>query len=457
MAVGRSRGRVANEAGFAVPTVLFMLLAAGAIAGVAVTSSVLAQQGATRDSDTKAALTVAEAGVSQALLHYNRVPTTAAAPCVVADGGTVRNTATIGGWCPWSLGEVNGANFAYSVKPTDGEIEIVSTGNADGVTRRIDVDAVSAGGQRLFSDASVKAQDFITMDSNAQVLAGMATNGGIGLSANARVCGSASVGLGRQLTVASNAQWYGDYNHPNCVGLMNPANVPQAPLTLPMVNQGDAATNNDNARLFSQDLISGSPSSVCFNGVRGNGSAGSCGTRHLSMSSNTSVTLSGDTYSFCRLTMSSNTNLYVAAGATVRIFFDSPEACGLSAGTAQLDLSSNSRITATGGGPANVAMLFVGSPTQATSIHLSSNTQVAGDCEQNFVIYAPRTAITMNSNSTYCGALAGKSIHLDSNAKVYTDLSSSQFELPAAAPHYNVSRFVECSSSSATGAPDAGC
>lgn len=452
------RRQRAGQQGFAVPTVMLMLLAVTAIVGVAITSAVHAQRGATRDSDTKTALLAAEAGVGQAILHYNRVPTTSAAPCVVTTGAVVTNTATIGGWCPWSTGSVGANSFAYTVQPGDGEIEIVSRGDADGVLRRVDVNAVSSGGQQMFADASVKAQDFISMDSNAQVLAGAATNGDISLRSNARICGSASVGLGRRLTLAGNARWYQGYEHPNCVTQLNPSNAPQNPLVLPPVNQGDAPTNNDNGRFFTEDRISGNPGSVCFNGVRGNGSSGSCGPRHLDLSSSSSpsVTLSGDTYSLCRLTMSSNTNLFVAAGATVRIYFDSPEACNLPAGVPQLELSSNSRITATGGGPSNVALLFVGSPTRATSILLNSNTQAAGACEQNLVIYAPRTSITMNSNSMYCGALAAKSIHLDSYATIYTDTASSGFELPAAAPHYVVERFVECSTNT-TSPPDSGC
>ncbi len=445
-----------REAGFAVPTVLMMLLAVSAVVGVAITSAVQAQRGASRDSDTKAALLVAEAGVSQALLHYNRIPTTPAQPCVVTDGGQVFTAATVNGWCPASVGSMHGETFSYTVRPTDGALEIVASGNSDGVARRVDVGAVSSGGQRMFADATVKAQDWIHMSSNAEVLTGVATNGDITMASNARICGVASVGVGRTMSAVSNARWYSSYVYPSCQTQLSPANVPQAPLTLPPVNQGDAATNNDNARFFGQDLISGQLSRVCFNRLQGDGSAGSCAARELSMSSNSSLTLAGDTYSFCRLTMSSNTTLFIAAGATVRIYFDSPEACGLAPGTAQLSLSSNSRITSTAGAATNVGMYFLGSETRPSSISLSSNTQVAGDCEQNFVIYAPRTAINMNSNSTYCGALAGKTIQINSNARIYADNGAAGFELPAASPHYVVDRFVECNP--APGAPpDAGC
>ena len=445
-----------REHGFAVPTVLLMLLAVSAIVGVAVTSAVQAQRGTTRDADTKSALLAAEAGVSQALLHYNRVPTTPATPCVVSDGGQVTLAAPVDGWCPASVGTVAGATFSYQVEPSEGALTIVSTGAADGVGRRVDVTARSSSGQQVFSQASVLAQDWLTLESNAQVLAGVATDGDITMSGSARICGGASVGVGGSMIAGENSGWYQDYVAPDCLTQLDPGTVPQAPLTLPPVNQGDAPTNNDNDRFFSLDLISAQASKVCWDGLKGNGAPGACGERELALSSNTSVTLAGDTYSFCRLEMDSNTNLLIAAGATVRIYFDSPEACGQAPGTAQLALVSNSRITSSEGGATNVAMYFVGSGTQATTIHLQSNTQVSGGCEQNFVIYAPRTAINLDANSTYCGALAGKSILIDSNAKVYADAGASTFTLPPAAPHYVVERFVECSGVSG-GAPDAGC
>jgi hypothetical protein len=440
-AVRRSRP-LGREGGFAVPTVLFMLLAAFAVASVAAVASMSSQRGVVRDQDTKEALTAAEAGVSQALLHYNRVPAEDPNPCVVSNGGSLFVAAPVDGWCQQVQGSTGAGTFAYTVAPSEGEIEIVSVGNANGVTRRIDVVAESGGGQQIFSDATVKSQDTLTMDSNAEIHANTATNGDIILRSNARLCGQGSVGVGRHLDLTSNAQ----YNeHFDCTVPLSEDDVIQQPLVLPPVNQGDAPTNNDNNRFFSQDPRSGS-------GVTWN-----AGTRTLSMSSNSSVTLGGSVYSLCRLTMSSNTAMYIAPGSQVKVYFDSPEACNLPSGTTQISLSSNARVTTTSGDPANAAFYVVGSATRATRIQLNSNTQVAGACEQNFVIYAPRSDVDFDSNSTYCGAIAAKSIHMDSNSKLFIDAGASDFELPPAAPHYVVGQFVECNSTPATSAPDAEC
>ena len=87
--IERRLARWRSDGGFAVPTVMFMMLAAFAVASVGAVASISSQHGVVRDQDTKEALAAAEAGVSQALLHYNRVPTSGANTCVVSNGGTL--------------------------------------------------------------------------------------------------------------------------------------------------------------------------------------------------------------------------------------------------------------------------------------------------------------------------------------------------------------------------------
>ncbi|CAN5122919.1 hypothetical protein BH24ACT23_BH24ACT23_08780 [soil metagenome] len=436
---GPARARLNSEAGVAVPVVIFMMLAALAVGTVGAVASISVQKGTSRDQDSKEAFALADAGVSQALLHYNRVPLTAAQPCVASSGGALYVTVPIGGWCPPVSGSNEQGSFSYAVAPGDGEIEIVSTGVASGETRRVDVLAKSSSGQAVFADASVKSLENLTLDAEAEIRANSATNGNMILSSNARLCGVGSVGVGRTLELISNAQHYASSD---CTGTGTTLN---APLTLPAVNQGDAPTVNHNGRFFSQDFRTG-----------GNKVTWTASTRTLNLSSNSSVTLGGSTYSFCKLEMSSNTALYVAPGASVRIYFDSPEACGLPSGATQIDLSSNARITSASGGPANVALMLVGSDTRETWGHLNSNTQVAGVCEQNFVIYGPRTRFDFDSNSVFCGAIAAKSIHMDSNARFYTDSGAQNFIIPSTHDHYEPSGFVECKSAAAS-PPDAGC
>ena len=205
-------------------------------------------------------------------------------------------------------------------------------------------------------------------------------------------------------------------------------------------------------------MVSGNKADACWNGIKADGTAGTCGARELNVKNNSAVTLGGSIYSLCKLTMSSNSKLYITAGAQVTIYFDSPEACGQSSGTAQMVLSSNTRISTPNIAPSSVALLFVGSASLATAIQLNSNTDANALCQQNFVVYAPLTDITMNSNSDYCGALAAKTLHLDSNAEILTGSGTGSFTLPNTAAYFTVdpNGYVECSAAAAT-PPNQGC
>ncbi len=448
-----------SEAGFAVPTVTLMLLAAMAIAGVAVTTSIGGQRGTVRDQETKTALAVAESGVEQALLQYNRygrVPD--AAPCAPV-GGTAPDAE---GWCSEVAGTaVNGGAVSYRVKPTSTvmpsgkiawtEMEVVSVGTLAGATRRVDVIASSSAGQKMFVDATVKSKDGINVASNAEIHAGTATNGDINLEG--LQCGAATVGIGKGLHGKG-----GYYSDVDCGTLGGEPSEDE--IDLPPVSPTDVPAENDNYRLFSLDQISGNKSTACFNGFNGAGKADkSCGPRELLIGHNSTVTLGGSVYSFCKLRMDQNSSLYIAPGQEVTIYFDSPEACKYSSGVTQLELKSNTRITPISGQSGSAALLFLGSPNMKTNILLNSNTSVEEDvvCQQNFVIYAPYTDINLDSNTWFCGAMAGKTINLKSHAEVWTSSGVQEFFLPLTAPHYEATRFLDCTVEAVAGAPNKGC
>jgi hypothetical protein len=481
----RSRRRGSDEQGFATATVLLMMLAAFAVVTVGVTASINAQRGTVRDESTKSALGVAEAGVAQALLNYNGGFSPAdTSPCLTPVGNpanTVQPRVTQGdGWCAPVSGTSGSGSFTYQVCPrwsestqtcltsgaATGSLNIVSNGAANGVGRRVDVIAKSAGGSQIFLDAGVKSQTDITLDSNAEIHSPSSAGGNIALSSSStKLCGLATVGPSGSATGSGLYTSDSDCLPP----ALSLSTVGHQSVTLPPVNQGDAATVNDNCRIRAattgvascsggdfRDLISGSVNNVSWNPA----------TRALDLSGQkTSLTLTGKTYSFCRLTMSQNSSLYVAAtNPKVTIFFDSPEHCGLPAynpatgtlqkATAQMYLESNTRITAATGQA--LGLYFVGSPTIRTGVLMSSNSDGNASCVQNFVIYAPLTEIELNSNSTYCGAIAGKSIHMDSNARFLTNNNARSIVLPGGAPHYVKSKFVDCAAASSS-SPIAGC
>jgi hypothetical protein len=231
------------------------------------------------------------------------------------------------------------------------------------------------------------------------------------------------------------------------------------------VNQGDVRTNNSNARWYADgtwfpvDPMTPHCTTTCWNPAA---TTTSPTYRHLNITSSASrtLTLGGGNYSICKLTLGSNSNLYVQNGADVRIYFDAPENCpGLPMVDGcyqQLEVSSNSRIAATGTG--KVALLFVGSDARPTCANFSSNTDANQACEQDFVAYGPRTHMRFASNSSFCGSIAGKSVQVDSNSTLRASNSSDDFELPSSvAGHYGVEGFVECVATTTATAPNSGC
>jgi hypothetical protein len=458
---GRTRGirrRLRGDSGFALPTTMLMLLAAFAVVSVGVVMTANVQHGTNRDEGTKTAVQLADTAVSTALLHFNRIAPSASNAC-----SPVSSSPPSAGWCPAvTATDPSGGTYTYQVRVCDStgscppassrppySLEVVGSGTQGGVSRRVDVVGHSVSGQSIFGDYQVKAGDDISLDSNSQIHAGTATNGDITLSSNAKQCGPASVGIGQQMVQAGSNSYFQD---PNCT--IPDSTVGQQQIVLPPVNQGDVATNNNDSNFFTRDLVSGNTASACWSGRDADGTTGTCGTRHLAVGTNSAVTLTGSKYSFCKLTMDSNSSLLVAAGQTVVIYFDSPENCGYPSGTVQLDMASNTRISSNDGYP--VQLLFVGSNSRQTIINLNSNTDINAACQQNFVVYAPLSDINLNSNSTYCGALAGKTLHLDSNADVRTNAASQNFTVPNTAPHYTTDKYVECSAAAAS-PPNTGC
>lgn len=416
------------------PTVLLALVAAFALGTVAVVASMGAQSGADRDLDTKSALAAAESGVQNALLRYNRIginhPAGICAPVVYAPPRP-------DGWCPVPVENAE-SGYVYWVRPGPMELEIVSAGTVDGVTRRVHAKATSlqstSGGEKLFAEHSVIGLDYITVAQGSEITASVATNGDITLAQNSRIeCTGGVVQVGPSGKVDPESRI--DCGPParGSIGLEPP-------------NQGDVPTNNDNDRITlakagesGGDTISGNRNRVDWNPSA----------RTLTLSQNVSITLGGANYSLCRLETKQNTNIYIVSGAQVRIYFDSPENCGFTGPTTQLKMNQNSSIQASGGTQVDLALLFVGSDAIPTSVELAQNTAAPGPCSQAFVLYAPRSAISLAQNAHVCGAIAGKSISVSQNSTITASNLAADFEMPSTESQYfhggyEPGTFVEC-------------
>ncbi len=362
----------------------------------------------------------------------------------------VTRVATTGsGWCAEQTGTVTGqpaSTFSYSVRPCGkppagvacppiasslppSSIEVVSTGTVGGVSRRVDVIARSSSGRSRSSATPTSSASTPSDPGQRERLRGRRHQ----RRYLAREGHAADLRL-RRRRPGPGLHRAGTSSCP----------ATQDTTSLPPVNQGDVATSNDNSRFFTLDpLTPVVPRGPVLD------RAPPDQRRQLTLKSNRTLTLGGAVYSLCKLTIESNANLYVRAGARVLIYFDDPANCpGLvptSGVYSQLEMSANARMTVTGSTPGHLGMLFVGSETLATAATLSSNTT-----DRAGVRAGLRRLCAPHRNQPLLEHLllrrdGGQNRPRRSNSVTNASSIASDFQLPdSVAPHYTAENFVEC-------------
>jgi len=451
-----------NESGMALPVALFATVAALALAGAAVMSSVDVQLSSHRDSGSKNAIAAADAGANVALLRLQRdAAELASAPCI--DGAEPEAN----GWCPPVSGEVGGAEYSYEISQAGagcGEFDlcIVSTGLAGGVSRRVEItlnnktggEFGGGGGAGGGPEGLIGAED-IEIDNVADARVNVGSNGNVYVHNNGNVCGNIRHGIGKEVTFDNNGTQCGGYA------------ISEENLSLPPVSSfmpADIATENSNYRLI-KCVSADNPEGCQLDGYSGKWKENipwDPATRTISTFNNATLTLTGGDYFVCKLLLSNNSHLIMADGTQVRIFFDTPENCGLTSGAKQIDVSNNANITSTGYQPSEdkfdlPGLYVMGSTTIPTTIEWSNNSGT-----NEFVLYAPNSHIELKNNAVFVGMIAGKTVHLSENAIVKQD---DGYELPpildpwateGSIPVLAAQYYVECGGD-ATPTPTAGC
>lgn len=447
---------IRSERGFAVPTVLMAIVIGMALAGVAVMSSVQAQRGTDRDTAAKRALAVADAGAEVALYRQNKVLTTDLLRCVneTVLGDLIAGTPLADGWCSQRTGSVAGGTYTYRVKPwtivgtlesgLKRELTVVSSGTVDGVSRRVAVTAAArtgtniTGGVGAVGDAGVSIVGSGNIGSVA-IPTDVSTNGDVVTQGEGELCGHAHVGYGHTFE-GSQCTGYGSDN---------------TTVDLPPVDPGNVWTSNDNGRFFAPqvqqgDLRSGGPNSVTWDAA----------TRTLTLDGNGRLTLGGANYSLCRLEFHGNSQLIVAQGAVVNLFFHSPETCAAATGLPASDfanpihMTGNPRINTTSSNAGDLRIMIVGSDSTPTTATFDGNAQQGAI--NNFTLYAPRTDVILQGNPTYLGVVAAQTLTVGGSAHLIMDESGLDADLSVAL-NYARDRYLECTGGALPAAPDTAC
>jgi hypothetical protein len=462
--IRRIQARIAalgsDERGMAVPVVLTVMVIGLGFSAVAVTLSVSAQSGTNHDQDSKDALAIADAGAQRALLNKNKIEATLDNPCVVKDSNGDYVTDPLPSppspWCA-SVGgpsdpdaRVGDGYFTYRVMPcgygitgsgcTQGPnksrlMKVVSEGYQDGVTRRVSITASGIAGSvsSPYPSAAI-GKDGVTTNGSSEIDGDVATNGNVTINGSSQICGNIQVGSGKMV------------NGQQCGGSYT---VTQGNLTLPPI------------KIDSVCAAPAQPWPGCDNGRLSSGLDPMTGNvswdpaaRTLSMSGNSTVTLGGTDYSFCRLDAQGGSRLIMAAGAHVRIFFDSPESCGLSSPATQVDVTGS--FTSTTWNPAvgsyDLPIIYM---LGSTSGSITTEARFWGSSDSQFQLYAPNTDVTMGGSADYWGTVAGKTLttdgsgHLRSDPHVPPPVGDPNFVL------YTIRTYVECGPRGTT--PDANC
>lgn len=496
---------VRSERGMALPVALFAMIAGMALASAAVVATVNVQQGSNRDSSTKSAIAVADAGANIARMRIDRYAVVLATkPCLkLGASGVLEGTvAESDGWCPAVAGTVGGGSYSYRVSPagsTCGEYRlcVVATGTVRETSRRIEVAYNESAVQETIEEKNIEekinseessgttqssgttgfegliGQEGIELSGNADVRVGVGTNGNITATGNADICGEARHGIGKKFEKTGNAKQCPGYNE-------SEGNKALPPVSSFMPS--NIATSNSDYRLVkcTKTNPTREPTGCeldAYSGNRNSTKPWNAASRSITLDANDTLTVSGGDYWVCSISLSGNSQLIMASGVQVRFFFDTPENCNLPSGSAQISLSGNTRIASTSK-TVMPAFYLLGSTTVPTSANLSGNAQT----EDEFVVYGPNTSINLSGNATYKGVIAGKKIVMSGNGKVE---DSSSYKPPAevtpvtetgatkekektsggttkktitTARYYSPQFYVECAGATAGGAaPNASC
>ncbi len=424
----------------ALPTALFAMVASMALASVAVLSSVDVQQGSARDHDSKEAIAAADAGASIALWRLNRFQgsLSSATPCVGPSGETLVASS---GWCPATTTEsVGDATYAYRVSAYNGTgvYSVVAVGSSGTVSRRVEVGLVSYSGKNVFADEKVIGQDNITLEGTPDIRTDIGTNGNVESKGSGTICGDIRVGTGKydEGTTAT----------PDCSGEVTEGDKNLPEITAP----ADIATNNSNCRLAQNctkdpkkevDTYTKKPTST---------KPWDATHRTIEVSSNAKLTMGGTDYFVCKLTVQ-NGELIMAAGAEIRIFVDTPEHCGYSAGETQVSITGNANIVSTGYNPSQGSYRIPGIYVLGESKVVLTGTSGTNE----LMLYAPHSNVEMGGNATWKGMIAGKTLSMHGTPKIESDPNIKAPDITFATL-LERSRYVECTGATAS-PPNASC
>ena len=243
------RRAISDERAIAIPVALAILFLVWGLATVSLRAALASQNQSQRDRDVKRALQAAGAGVDAAIYRLtfcspshssassfrparSRFPATRRTAGARAQTEELSDNATYRRAPPGLALHANGQALVAAPGGLDGFLQRCTPASADQFTAATG-EPVFPGG---YAGVSLTALD---IGNNVQIYGGLGTNGNILLKNSAQVCGDTTPGPGKSLSIQNSASVCSGYS-------VTPTGTP---FNLQPVDQGNAPTVNDNARI----------------------------------------------------------------------------------------------------------------------------------------------------------------------------------------------------------------
>jgi hypothetical protein len=253
------------------------------------------------------------------------------------------------------------------------------------------------------------------------------------------------------------------------------------PFSLPDVDQGTAATTNDNATRSDGCVVTatflptactvplvGTTGGVTYDPVK----------RTLDVWGNGRTVLSGSTYSFCSITVRGNGILEIANTQPVtRIFLDDPSNCrdssgNMISGAGQIKVNESGRIANCHlpTQPESLQIYAVGNSGITTTQTLAASTLITGTlrttlCGLNLgtvtgeplTLVAPHSTIELGGSTAISGQVAGDTVHMSGAATVRPInalINLNQLGAHPILPLYRATGYIQCTGYKFSQLPD---
>jgi hypothetical protein len=437
--------RLRSQQGIALPVALMILFILGLLGATLVHTAVSSGTQSNRDRNVKRAVSAADAGIDVAIYRLNKLKPSALQCVVVGTLDLVVEPLLPDDWCRVQTETLDdGVTYSYRVSGASEltlngqellQRRIISTGTVNGVKRRIHAVIGSPTGTPLFGGHAVMSDETLGLTGGARVVGNAASNGDVSLANTAEICGDITYGPGEELITSG-------LGH-QCPGYASgPASQP---FLLSPVDQGTAATDNDNDRFGTLDPWT-LPLGITWNPA----------TRVLSLKNGSTLTLTGNVYSFCRLEISNGGQLIVAPRSSsappLKIYIDEPENCGSGSGMGSVKVSNLGSILNSNSNPATLNLYVVGSSDGiSTSVEFSNAS--AGVA---MLVYAPKSSVSLQNGAGIIGAVAADSVSLGGTAQVTWHQGADTVVVPVL-QLFRRQSWTECTAHQTGPAVDSGC